>query len=64
MLPSCDTLDNGMRDGDEHSFNNRHMAVVDLEQKFKLLGNYTVLTTKVKQLKFVYQHLVLPTLHD
>ena len=40
-----DTATNGNLKDDTH--NERHLAIVELVQKFKFIGNFTVLTTKV-----------------
>ena len=40
-----DTATNGHLKDDTH--NERHLAIVELVQKFKFVGNFTVLTTKV-----------------
>ena len=40
-----DTATNGHLKDDTH--NEGHLAIVELVQKFKFIGNFTVLTTKV-----------------
>ena len=40
-----DIATNGNLKDDTH--NERHLAIVELVQKFKFIGNFTVLTTKV-----------------
>ena len=42
-------MENGNHQLEDDANNDRHIAIVELDQKFKLLGNLTMMTTKVKK---------------